>query len=337
MQDKAAETPKAPSRDIRLIMGVAACVTVSLGLHAGVIALALMRLAEDAGVAERSPSIVSVAQKMSESLDAVAQSESATEAGGETQSAEPVAPEEIRTEKQELGELAEQHTPDLAKAVRLEPVPDPAEAVKQDQAENVLPAQAALPEPPIESITAAEPSPEASERPQDTPRPEKARKPKPRNEPRKPKAADIEKKSDPRKQAERDAKKKRDARKREAALEKPNKSRPDENGKQGRSGRNQGRAGRASASAGAMANFAAQVRAAVARRKPGGRGAAGTAVVSFSLTSGGSLAGARLARSSGNSALDSLALGAVRGAAFPRPPAGATRGQLSFSIPFYFR
>lgn len=326
MQDKAADAPKAPSRDIGPIVRVAACVAVSLGLHAGVIALALMRLAEDAGVAERSPSIVSIAQQMSEPLDAVAQSDSAAETGGEADVAEPVAPEELRIGEQELGEVEPDHPPDPA-----EPV------VEQDQSKNALPAQAALPEPPIESVTATESSPEASESPQDTPRPERARKPEPREESRRPKAADIEKKSDPRKQAERDAKKKRDARKREAALERPNKSPPDESGKPGRSGRDRGRAGRASASARSMADFAARVRAAVARRKPGGRGAAGTAVVSFSLTQGGSLAGARLARSSGNPALDSLALGAVRGAAFPRPPAGATRGQLSFSIPFYFR
>lgn len=58
--------------------------------------------------------------------------------------------------------------------------------------------------------------------------------------------------------------------------------------------------------------------------------ARGTAVVAFSITSGGGLASVSLARSSGSSALDRAALGVVRSAApFPQPPSGARR---SFSI-----
>jgi protein TonB len=96
--------------------------------------------------------------------------------------------------------------------------------------------------------------------------------------------------------------------------------------------------GRVSASAGAMVGYAAKVRARVAANRPtvGGRG--GTAVVSFGVTTGGGLAYARLARSSGMPALDQAALAAVRRSApFPFPPPGATARQLAFSIPFHFR
>lgn len=95
---------------------------------------------------------------------------------------------------------------------------------------------------------------------------------------------------------------------------------------------------RASASRGSVLNYAARVRAKVAGRKPSGRGHRGTARVSFGVSSSGGLSYVRLSNSSGNSALDRAAVAAVRGAApFGRPPAGASPGQLRFSIPFYFR
>lgn len=59
-------------------------------------------------------------------------------------------------------------------------------------------------------------------------------------------------------------------------------------------------------------------------------GSQGTAVVAFRVSSGGGLAGASLARSSGNANLDQAALNLVRRAApFPPPPPGAQR---SFTI-----
>jgi protein TonB len=80
------------------------------------------------------------------------------------------------------------------------------------------------------------------------------------------------------------------------------------------------------------------VRAQVARNKPSGTGHRGTALVSFGVSSSGGLSYARLARSSGNAALDRAALAAVRRAApFGPPPGGAAPGQLRFSVPFYFR
>lgn len=95
---------------------------------------------------------------------------------------------------------------------------------------------------------------------------------------------------------------------------------------------------RATASTGALLNYASHVRARVAANKPSGGGLRGTATVSFGLTTSGGLAFASVARSSGNTALDGLAVSAVRQSApFPRPPDGATTAQLRFSIPFYFQ
>lgn len=97
----------------------------------------------------------------------------------------------------------------------------------------------------------------------------------------------------------------------------------------------QASAGRVSASSGSTLNYAALVRARVAGRRPGGNGGRGTVVVAFSVSRGGALNSARIARSSGNSSLDSSVLAAVRGAGpFPPPPATAN---LSFSMPFYFK
>jgi TonB family protein len=94
----------------------------------------------------------------------------------------------------------------------------------------------------------------------------------------------------------------------------------------------------ASASAGEVRNYAAMVRARIARNRPRGATSRGTAVVAFAISGNGGLRYARLARSSGNNALDGAALRSVRAAApFPAPPRAMTSRQLSFVIPFRFR
>ncbi len=96
--------------------------------------------------------------------------------------------------------------------------------------------------------------------------------------------------------------------------------------------------GRVSASHGSIVSYAARVRAMVARNKPSSNGHRGTAQISFGVSLSGDLSYARLARSSGNAALDEAALRAVqRAAPFGTPPESASPGQLCFSIPFYFR
>lgn len=58
--------------------------------------------------------------------------------------------------------------------------------------------------------------------------------------------------------------------------------------------------------------------------------ARGTAIVAFSIAASGAVEAVSLSRSSGSAALDSAAVGLVRGAGpFPKPPAGARR---SFSV-----
>lgn len=95
---------------------------------------------------------------------------------------------------------------------------------------------------------------------------------------------------------------------------------------------------RAAASPGEVRSYAAAVRARIARNRPPSQGRRGTALVRFAISRSGSLRYARLARSSGDGALDRAAVGSVRRAApFPTPPQGMRADQLTFSIPFRFR
>jgi protein TonB len=80
------------------------------------------------------------------------------------------------------------------------------------------------------------------------------------------------------------------------------------------------------------AAYSRQVWAALARSKPRA-GQKGSATVVFSIGAGGSVGSARIARSSGNSRIDQLALSTVRRAAFPAPPSG----RASFSIRIDFQ
>jgi protein TonB len=82
----------------------------------------------------------------------------------------------------------------------------------------------------------------------------------------------------------------------------------------------------------AVSNYPGQVMRRISRlAKPRVR-AKGTAVIAFSVSSGGGLAGVSVARSSGSAELDRAALSLIRRAApFPRPPSGAQR-QFSIEI-----
>jgi protein TonB len=96
--------------------------------------------------------------------------------------------------------------------------------------------------------------------------------------------------------------------------------------------------GRVSASQGSRTNYAASVRARIARNKPQTPGAKGVVLVYFTLSASGGVIVARIASSSGNASLDRSALAAVRRSSpFPKPPPGSTPGQLVFTMPFYFR
>ncbi|WP_298864151.1 TonB family protein [uncultured Sulfitobacter sp.] len=80
----------------------------------------------------------------------------------------------------------------------------------------------------------------------------------------------------------------------------------------------------------AASNYPGQVMRRISRQSKPRVRSKGTAVVAFTISSGGGLARVSIARSSGSAALDKAAIGLIRKAApFPRPPAGAQR---QFSI-----
>jgi periplasmic protein TonB len=108
--------------------------------------------------------------------------------------------------------------------------------------------------------------------------------------------------------------------------------------RQGRAGRNRGgKGGRSNAVPGAVANYGSKVRARILSNRPSNAGS-GRVLIAFGVTSSGRLRFARIARSSGHSNLDQAVLRAVRRSSpFPKPPAGATARQLTFTIPFTFR
>jgi protein TonB len=59
--------------------------------------------------------------------------------------------------------------------------------------------------------------------------------------------------------------------------------------------------------------------------------------VTFIVAPTGGLSAVHIAQSSGDAALDAVALAAVRQARFPTPPAGMTQTELTFDIPYRFR
>ncbi|OCX65421.1 hypothetical protein BFP70_09845 [Thioclava sp. SK-1] len=87
--------------------------------------------------------------------------------------------------------------------------------------------------------------------------------------------------------------------------------------------------------------WGAQIRSRIERRKryPSAAGrAAGRAIVQLTVTRGGQLAGVRLARSSGNGAIDQAALRAVQSAGrFPAAPKGLNDARYTFSLPMSFK
>lgn len=99
----------------------------------------------------------------------------------------------------------------------------------------------------------------------------------------------------------------------------------------------------ASASSGANASAMASWRGALMahlnryKRFPDGGGSGGTVAVSFSINRAGAVTGARLSRSSGNSALDSEAVALVRRASpVPAPPAHISGSSVSISVPIRY-
>jgi len=95
--------------------------------------------------------------------------------------------------------------------------------------------------------------------------------------------------------------------------------------------------GPAAASPGAVQQYAAKVREALARNKPSGHGNRGTATIKFSVSSAGKTEAIGVEASSGIAALDKAAVDAVRDTSLPLPPAGMTAAQLTYVVPFHFK
>lgn len=85
------------------------------------------------------------------------------------------------------------------------------------------------------------------------------------------------------------------------------------------------------------ARWHSSVRQAIARRIGRSRGEGGTVTIKFVVSSSGSIVSARVAGSSGDGKLDSTALGIVRSARVPAPPADLPGSTHAFTIPFAFK
>ena len=93
----------------------------------------------------------------------------------------------------------------------------------------------------------------------------------------------------------------------------------------------------AAASPGAAREYARYVSQALAKNRPRGAGAHGTVRIRLVISPGGGLSSVQVARSSGNTRLDEIAVAAVEHAVLPVPPAGMTLAQLTYEVPYHFR
>ncbi|MEZ5853009.1 MAG: TonB family protein [Hyphomicrobiaceae bacterium] len=93
------------------------------------------------------------------------------------------------------------------------------------------------------------------------------------------------------------------------------------------------------ANPGEVRRFTQDVARLLSRHRPKtGRGRwHGSVRIAFAIGLDGGLTFVRVAKTSGNDALDAVALSTVRGVHFPRPPAGMTADQLTYVIPYHFR
>jgi TonB family protein len=113
---------------------------------------------------------------------------------------------------------------------------------------------------------------------------------------------------------------------------------PSNNGATARAIEENGRSsGPASAAPGAVQQYAAKVREALARNKPGGHGNRGTATIKFSISPAGKVDAVEVETSSGIPILDRSAIDAVRETSFPTPPAGMTEAERTYVVPFHFK
>jgi len=293
-----------------------AAIGFSLAVHAGIAAYVLPEAAETriAGGEEVSVMVIG---------DAFADAVMAGEEIGEVEAIDEAEPVEPVTETAEAVEEVVQPV-DTGSAV----------AVSQDvQSSQPLRAIAALADPQSQVAITEEVLKPVPEQPLPKPRPKVEKKPSQKKRVASPAAKpqkQIEKK--PLQKAKPEPKK--PVAKKKAGKKKGSGGKQNANARKSASGsktaKQSSKAGNAAAS-----NYPGKVYSRIARTRRKNAGGTGTARVSFSISSGGGLAGVRLASSSGNSRVDSAAVAHVKRAApFPKPPAGAQR---SFVIPIQFK
>lgn len=96
--------------------------------------------------------------------------------------------------------------------------------------------------------------------------------------------------------------------------------------------------GRVSASQGSISEYGDRVRAQINRNKPTDSTGNGSVYITFRLSTSGSILFARITGSSADATQQQKAMAALRRSGpFPPPPAGASPGQLVFSVPYHFR
>ncbi len=97
-------------------------------------------------------------------------------------------------------------------------------------------------------------------------------------------------------------------------------------------------AGAAAASPGVAVAYARAVAHALGHSRPKAHASvSGTVRIRFAIDDTGSVDDIVLERSSGRTALDTVAIEAVRRTRFPAPPSGLTSAQRTFEIPYHFR
>ena len=85
--------------------------------------------------------------------------------------------------------------------------------------------------------------------------------------------------------------------------------------------------------------FAREISVALGRVRPNHNGqGSGRVLIEFELSpETGILRDVKVKESSGNAALDALAVDSIRNASFPVPPSGLTAKQLTYMLPFQFK
>lgn len=322
----------AASRSVKVIAVSAACCAHAAALWAFVGTVEI-RMEGDAGAPD-------VAQLGNSFADMAAGTLSAVEPSETTPQTQPTEAEPVETAPRELVE------PRQAETVTEAAPPETAQPEQVQESAPVVPVEnmavAALPVTPAEAIQpdTAKPAqpeplprtpPEASEviEAEDTPEPAVTRSKRPQ-----PRSAEFEKRHE--------AKPKPKVAKKEPT---PQKAQPQPRGNANQNARAGAATGREHAKAkaqgrntgkstqsgnAAASNYPGKVMRKISRVPKPRVGRRGTAVVSFTISSGGGLSAVSLARSSGSGQLDQAALQVIRRAApFPAPPPGARR---NFSI-----